>query len=63
MSDPANLQVDKHIAFENHVVEHEVDVVIATVPAKMTLPAHGCVAFAKLKQEFLQVRKQSALER
>ena len=62
MCQVAELQVDKHKAFQNVVVEHKVNVEMASVKGDFLLPCNEAETPAEFKQKFLQVVDNSLFQ-
>lgn len=62
MGDFAGFQIDQHKAFEDIVVEHEVDVVVLFFRVDMLLAGYKGIALAQFHEEFLNVRDDAALQ-
>ena len=62
MGDFAGFQIHQHKAFEDIVVEHEVDVVVLFFCMNVLLAGYKGIALAKLHEEFLNVRNDAAFQ-
>ena len=62
MGNFAGFQIHQHKALKDIVVEHKVDIVVLFFRVDMLLAGYKGIAFAKLHEEFLNVRDDAAFQ-
>lgn len=62
MGDFAGFQIHQHKAFEDIVIEHEVDVVVLFLCVDMLLAGYKSISLVQLHEKFLNVRDDAAFK-